>query len=61
MRRFGEDAPDIAITEMIVADGDSPPEVTVALRPDGQPDTSSLTLAWPSAKCRRQGSARVSI
>jgi hypothetical protein len=35
MRRFGEDAPDIAITEIIVADADPPPEVTVALRPDG--------------------------
>jgi hypothetical protein len=25
MRRFGEDAPDIAITEFIVADDDPPP------------------------------------
>jgi hypothetical protein len=35
MRRFGEDAPTIALTEIIVVDDDPPPEVTVALRPDG--------------------------
>lgn len=35
MRRFGEDAPDTAITEIIVADDNRPSEMIVALRPDG--------------------------
>ena len=35
LRRFGEDDPQAAITEIIMADGEGAPELTVAVRPDG--------------------------
>jgi hypothetical protein len=59
MRRFGEDAPDIAITEMIVADGDSPPEVTVALRPDGNSMHFDEAVATAVAMAEERGLSAV--
>lgn len=37
LRRFGEDSPGTAITEIITADGRDPPEVSVALLPNAEP------------------------
>jgi hypothetical protein len=37
LRRFGEDDPQVAVTEIIMADGKDPPELTLAVRPDGTP------------------------
>jgi hypothetical protein len=35
LRRFAEDAPDVAITEIIVSDDAKPSEMSLALRADG--------------------------
>lgn len=37
LRRFGEDDPQVAVTEIITANGQDPPELSVAVRPDGTP------------------------
>src|SRR4051794_19710935 len=55
LRRFGEDAPDIAITEIIVADDDPPPELTVALRPDGNTMHFDEAVASAVAQAEERG------
>jgi len=59
MRRFGGDAPDIAITEIIVADDDPPPEVTVALRPDGSSMHFEEAIATAVAMAEERGVSAV--
>jgi len=55
LRRFGEDAPRVAITEIIVADDDPPPELTVALRPEGSSMHFDEAVAAAVAQAEEKG------
>jgi hypothetical protein len=55
LRRFGEDDPQVAITEIIVADGENPPELTVAVCPDGTPMPFEQAISLAEGWAEREG------
>lgn len=55
LRRFGEDAPDVTLTEIIVADGDDPPELIPALTPQGAPMDFGQAVRHAQAEADRRG------
>lgn len=55
LRRFGEDDPLAAITEIIRADGKDPPELTVAVHPDGTPMPFEKAIGVALKQAESQG------
>lgn len=55
LRRFGEDSPRTAITEIITADGRDPPEISVALLPNAQPMDFRQAVQQARAEAERSG------
>jgi hypothetical protein len=55
LRRFGEDAPAVAITEFIVADGVEPPEMAPAMRSDGNGMDFDEAVAAAAAQAEYRG------
>lgn len=54
LRRFGEDSPRTAITEIITADGRDPPEVSVALLPNAEPMDFRRAVQQAKAEAERR-------
>jgi hypothetical protein len=59
LRRFGEDAPDVALTEIVMADGSEPPVLRAALDAKGVPLDFETTVRRAAAEADRQGYALV--
>ncbi len=57
LRRFGEDAPDVAVTEIITADGRDPPQAEPALVRGGRPMEFEAAVQHAQALADRQGYA----
>jgi phage baseplate assembly protein gpV len=55
LRRLGEDAPDVVITEIILSENTEPPEMSVALRPDGTSMDFDEAVAAATAEAERRG------
>ena len=55
LRRFGEDAPDVALTEIIMADGADPPVLRPALDTKGAPVAFETAVKRAAAEADRQG------
>ena len=55
MRRFGEDAPDVALTEVIMAEGAEPPVLRPAVDAKGAPLDFEATVKRAAAEADRQG------
>jgi hypothetical protein len=61
LRRFGEDDPQVAVTEIIMADGKDPPELTVAVRPDGTPMAFQEAIGVAEKRAEREGCPAVFV
>ena len=59
LRRFGEDDPQVAITEIIMANGKDPPELTVAVRPDGTPMPFEEAIGVAERRAETEGCPEV--
>jgi hypothetical protein len=59
LRRFGEDAPRVAVVELITAAENESPQLTVLVRPDGTPMGFEEAVEAALARAERDGFAVV--